>query len=103
MSPAAELILDQRNEARQSAWIRRITILADGQPQEDTKLVNLSSQGCQFASARDRAPGDVIHLQFAGMEPFEAVVMWTRQGQQGCRFAETMSRRAMLKLTLPEL
>jgi hypothetical protein len=102
MSPAAEVVVDQRTEARQRAWIRTLTILEDGQLEEAAKLVDLSPLGCQFLSARERAPGDVIHLQFPGMDPFEAVIMWKRGGQQGCQFLERMSQRGMLTLTLPE-
>ena len=90
MTHAAELVLVSE-DGRRTAKRRLVNFGAsvrDGATRSlKVKVSDLSTSGCRIECGAELQPKDEVWIKLTGMVAMRAVVIWSSDGQAGCKFS----------------
>lgn len=91
---------DQRAAPRHKVQVTRATVRQIGQKAVEAVLMDLSIFGCRVSSHERFEKGDRVFVRFAGSMPLAAQVIWSEDGETGCRFDKPLERSLLRSLIL---
>ena len=91
---------DQRAAPRHKVHVTRATVRQLGQEAVEATLMDLSIFGCRVSVQENFDKGDRVFVRFAGSLPLAAQVIWSENGETGCRFDKPLERSLLRSLIL---
>ena len=92
-------MVEQRRAPRHQVQVTRTEVRTTDFAVQEALLHDVSVYGCRFAGGAFGA-GERLWLSFPESSPVAATVVWSSNGQTGCRFEKPIERRLMRDLTL---
>ena len=91
---------DQRAAPRHKVQVTRATVRQMGHSPIDAVLMDLSIFGCRVCSDENFEKDDRVFVRFDGSLPIAAQVIWSDNGETGCRFDKPLERSLLRSLIL---
>ena len=91
---------DQRAATRHKVHVSRATVRQIGHEAVEAVLMDLSIFGCRVGSDERFEKGDRVFVRFDGSLPIAAQVIWSEDGETGCRFDKPLERSLLRSLIL---
>lgn len=91
---------EQRAAPRHKVHVSRATVRQIGHEAVEALLMDLSIFGCRVSSEERFDKGDRVFVRFAGSLPIAAEVIWSDNGETGCRFDKPLERSLLRSLIL---
>ena len=91
--------VEQRRAPRHQVQVTRTEVRTADFAVLEAALHDVSVYGCRFVGGSFGA-GERLWLRFSDSPPIAATVVWSDNGQTGCRFDKPIDRRLMRDLTL---
>lgn len=91
---------DQRAAVRHKVHVTRATVRQLGHEPVEATLMDLSIFGCRVNSDEVFDKGDRVFVRFDGSLPIAAQVIWSDDGETGCRFDKPLERAMLRSLIL---
>ena len=95
------LPIDRRDGDRHPVTLTGATSRSHAAEPVDAVLEDVSSFGCRLTCGDDQPAGSRVWLRLSGSMPVAATVVWSREGQIGCRFDQPIDPRLMRTLIRP--
>lgn len=91
---------DQRAAPRHKVHVTRATVRQIGHEATEALLMDLSIFGCRVGAEERFDKGDRVFVRFDGSLPIAAEVIWSEDGETGCRFDKPLERSMLRSLIL---
>lgn len=92
--------VEQRRAPRHPVQVTRTEVRTSDFDVQEALLYDVSVYGCRIIAGHAFGTGERLSLRFADNSPVTATVVWSNEGQTGCRFDKPIERRLMRTLTL---
>lgn len=93
-------LVEQREAVRHAVFVDRATVRRHRSQPVEARLQDLSIYGCKLECRAIRKAEERIWLRFQGGMPIAATVIWSKDGQIGCRFDSPISSGMVRAMTL---